>query len=232
MNNAINNLIWESYVNSLNKIPFKYKDESLPISENNAIVEIFELADNYNNLDYMNVINFLFSPKEYTDDFLSGISKKYFEEFVEEHEDDEEYEEFETYKTILEWVNQRYPITTNPTISGYLLQNGKYFAMTYHGDARDIDHREVYWPNAPEDNLERMNEFMNKTGCIRINGDKGTFDIKTQPTNAQYKQIYDILKNSIEGGFIDVSLGDKKESISDIISPNQGISFIRNFYSN
>lgn len=131
--------------------------------------------------------------EQYSDDILDEFTRevmegKYFSEIVEEQEQeikddpDSFSDDFSTQKNLTEWLlNERGEGQIEN--SGYAFPDGTLLHMSHDGFGRDVDHREVHFPNSPG-GTEGMVAIMN-AGIMRFDYSGGGVTLRHPPTRAQ-----------------------------------------------
>lgn len=131
--------------------------------------------------------------EQYSDDILDEFTRevmegKDFSEIVEEQEQeikddpDSFSDDFSTEKNLTEWLlNERGEGQIEN--SGYAFPDGTLLHMSHDGFGRDVDHREVHFPNSPG-GTEGMVAIMN-AGIMRFDYSGGGVTLRHPPTRAQ-----------------------------------------------
>ncbi|MBP52284.1 MAG: hypothetical protein CMI27_03980 [Opitutae bacterium] len=131
--------------------------------------------------------------EQYSDDILDEFTRevmegKDFSEIVEEQEQeikddpDSFSDDFSTEKNLTEWLlNERGEGQIEN--SGYAFPDGTLLHMSHYGFVRDVDHREVHFPNSPG-GTEGMVAIMN-AGIMRFDYSGGGVTLRHPPTRAQ-----------------------------------------------
>ena len=131
--------------------------------------------------------------EQYSDDILDEFTQevmegKDFSEIVEEQEQeikddpDSFSDDFSTEKNLTEWLlNERGEGQIEN--SGYAFPDGTLLHMSHDGFGRDVDHREVHFPNSPG-GTEGMVAIMN-AGIMRFDYSGGGVTLRHPPTRAQ-----------------------------------------------
>lgn len=142
--------------------------------------------------------------EQYSDDILDEFTRevmegKYFSEIVEEQEQeikddpDSFSDDFSTEKNLTEWLlNERGEGQIEN--SGYAFPDGTLLHMSHGGFGRDVDHREVHFPNSPGGN-EGMVAIMN-AGIMRFDYSGGGVTLRHPPTRAQADIIAQIASHT------------------------------------
>jgi len=131
--------------------------------------------------------------EQYSDDILDEFTREVmegndFSEIVEEQEQeikddpDSFSDDFSTEKNLTEWLlNERGEGQIEN--SGYAFPDGTLLHMSHDGFGRDVDHREVHFPNSPG-GTEGMVAIMN-AGIMRFDYSGGGVTLRHPPTRAQ-----------------------------------------------
>ena len=85
-----------------------------------------------------------------------------------------------------------WPRTSNPKLSGYLMQNGEMLDFSYEGRQRDRDHREIASIHGDLSSYtDGMRQFQLATGAIRMHhyGDGYSFDWMIDPNFTQIRKM-------------------------------------------
>ena len=163
--------------------------------------------------------------EQYSNDYLDELTGEvfngqYFSEIVEEKEEEHEdnpieIEFFQTQMVLSEWMLAGRGEGSIET-SGYALPDGRMVNMSHDGRSRDVDHREVHFPETPG-GTEGMVAMMN-AGMMRFDYNSGAVSLRNPPTPAQVEVIQEMAGNG------SVYL-DAEEAGSDGFSEARSASF-------
>lgn len=220
-------------------ISYQYKkNPSDSISRNNTKVEILNILNANHSLTtdaiyYINRWNVVD-----IEHILRNLGyKKDIKEMEEDHIDDTEKENFNSFKSLFDWVIEQHPITNNIKTSGYALPDGSLLNFSHDGTSRDMDHREISWPES-EGSTEKMIAFMN-AGAMRIDANSGSIDLRVSPTVQQEKVIQEISHINNGKVYIDCEIPDETGygysdrinlELNEEYEIDKAIKKIRNFY--
>jgi len=197
----------------------------------NAVIERINMLYRNNSLN-MDITDNI----EDTDYFMDhDIDNRWFEEVVEEKMDEldnltnEELangeenaidyldeSEIPLNLSIENLVIQAKGLTDYISDAGYILRDGG--LLNFNRSGSGDDHRTLEIPvNEEVSGTKLMYAFMDMTGAIRIDGDRGTIHMRTEPSMAQWKIIEKIILKNRDDFYIDISR--KGENITHLRSP-------------
>jgi hypothetical protein len=107
---------------------------------------------------------------------------------------------------------ESWPRTNNPSLAGYIMQDGSMLNMSYQGYQRDMDHREITQEIDDLDGgTDGMRQFQLATGAIRMHAQGNgyvSFDWEVEPTRSQKRKMIEVSEPCAE-----IRILDRKEEM-------------------